>query len=72
VAILEASTIPPGEYILVARGRAEFYDGTVHILLSYLLQQRNGPTSREEIRSLVQKRHLVRYGTGKGSWYALP
>jgi hypothetical protein len=71
VAILEASTIPLGEYILVARGRAEFYDGTVHILLSYLLQQRT-PTSREEIRSLVQKRHLVRYGTGKGSWYALP
>lgn len=29
-------------------------------------------TLKEHFRSLVEKRHLVRHGTGKGSWYALP
>jgi Fic family protein len=28
-------------------------------------------TLKEHFRSLVAKRHLVRHGTGKGSWYAL-
>ena len=32
----------------------------------------NRNTLKEHFRSLVQKRHLVRNGTGKGSWYALP
>ena len=29
-------------------------------------------TLRDHLRSLVEKRQLVRYGNGKGSWYALP
>jgi len=29
-------------------------------------------TLKEHFRSLVEKRHLARHGTGKGSWYALP
>jgi hypothetical protein len=31
----------------------------------------NRNTLKEHFRSLVQKRHLVRNGTGKGSWYAV-
>jgi Fic family protein len=29
-------------------------------------------TLKEHFRSLVEKGHLARHGTGKGSWYALP
>jgi Fic family protein len=29
-------------------------------------------TLRDHLRSLVEKQNLVRYGNGKGSWYALP
>jgi Fic family protein len=29
-------------------------------------------TLKEHFRSLVEKRHLVQHGTGKGAWYALP
>jgi len=29
-------------------------------------------TLKEHLAQLVDKRHLARYGTGKGSWYALP
>jgi Fic family protein len=29
-------------------------------------------TLKDHFRSLVEKRQLTRYGTGKGSWYALP
>jgi hypothetical protein len=29
-------------------------------------------TLKEHFRSLVEKQHLTRHGTGKGSWYALP
>lgn len=29
-------------------------------------------TLKEHLRSLVEKGHLARHGTGKGSWYALP
>ena len=29
-------------------------------------------TLKEHFRNLVEQRHLVRHGTGKGSWYALP
>jgi Fic family protein len=29
-------------------------------------------TLKEHFRSLVEKRHLVQHGTGKGVWYALP
>jgi len=32
----------------------------------------NRNTLKEHFRGLVEKRHLVRHGTGKGSWYALP
>jgi len=29
-------------------------------------------TLKDHFRNLVEKRHLARHGTGKGSWYALP
>jgi predicted HTH transcriptional regulator len=29
-------------------------------------------TLKDHFRSLVEKGHLTRHGTGKGSWYALP
>jgi len=29
-------------------------------------------TLQDHLRTLVQKHHLIRYGNGKGSWYALP
>lgn len=29
-------------------------------------------TLRDHLRSLVEKQNLIRYGNGKGSWYALP
>jgi hypothetical protein len=29
-------------------------------------------TLKELFRRLVEKRHLVRHGVGKGSWYVLP
>jgi Fic family protein len=29
-------------------------------------------TLKDHLRGLVEKRHLARHGTGKGSWYALP
>ena len=29
-------------------------------------------TLKDYFRSLVEKRHLTRHGTGKGSWYSLP
>ncbi len=29
-------------------------------------------TLKEHLAQLVDKRHLARHGTGKGSWYALP
>ena len=29
-------------------------------------------TLKEHFRSLVERRHLIRHGNGKGSWYALP
>jgi len=29
-------------------------------------------TLKEHFRNLVEKKHLVRYGAGKGTWYALP
>jgi Fic family protein len=29
-------------------------------------------TLKDHFRSLVEKRHLARHGTGKGSWYSLP
>lgn len=29
-------------------------------------------TLKEHFRRLVEQGHLVRHGTGKGSWYALP
>jgi predicted HTH transcriptional regulator len=29
-------------------------------------------TLRDHLRSLVEKQHVIRYGTGKGSWYVLP
>ena len=32
----------------------------------------NRSTLRDHLRSLVEKHHLVRFGSGKGSWYALP
>jgi len=29
-------------------------------------------TLKDHFRSLVEKQHLIRHGSGKGSWYALP
>jgi predicted HTH transcriptional regulator len=29
-------------------------------------------TLKDHFRSLVEKRHIARHGTGKGSWYSLP
>ena len=29
-------------------------------------------TLKEHLAQLVDKRHLARHGTGKGTWYALP
>jgi len=29
-------------------------------------------TLKDHFRNLVEKGHLARHGTGKGSWYALP
>jgi DNA-binding transcriptional ArsR family regulator len=29
-------------------------------------------TLKEHFRSLVEKRHLIQHGKGKGAWYALP
>ena len=29
-------------------------------------------TLKEHLAQLVEKQHLARHGTGKGSWYALP
>jgi hypothetical protein len=29
-------------------------------------------TLKGHFRSLVEKGHITRHGTGKGSWYALP
>jgi len=29
-------------------------------------------TPQDHLRALVEKGQLVRYGNGKGSWYALP
>jgi len=32
----------------------------------------NRNTLKDHFRSLVEKQHLIRHGSGKGSWYALP
>jgi uncharacterized membrane protein len=32
----------------------------------------NRNTLKDHFRNLVEKGHLTRHGTGKGSWYALP
>lgn len=29
-------------------------------------------TLKEHFRNLVEKRYIVKYGAGKGTWYALP
>jgi len=29
-------------------------------------------TLKDHFRSLVEEQHLIRHGSGKGSWYALP
>jgi hypothetical protein len=29
-------------------------------------------TLKDHFRSLVEKQHLIRHGSGKGSWHALP